>query len=397
MFTDANMRNVGLLAFCQALAFCCNVMMVAIAGLVGQNLAPDGSLATLPFALQFIGIMITTAPASFMMSRFGRRFGFSQGAVLGIIAGLVCAIAVFDRSFMIYCIGSLIYGAFGAHATYYRFAAADAAKPESKAQAISLVMAGGIVAAIFGPELAKWSRDLFEPIFFAGSFIVVSVLSFCILIIVQFIRIPMPKVEKGGKGGRPLSEIARQPAFIVAVLCGMIGYGAMNLIMTATPLAMLACGHTFNDSAFVIQWHVLGMFAPSFFTGHLAKRFGVERILLVGALLILGTIAVNLTGIEIAQFWAALVMLGLGWNFLFVGGSILLTTTHRPEERAKVQALNEFLTYSTVAVTALSSGALFHNFGWDVVNLGVLLPMAVVLAAILWFLRQKPAAQAQAS
>ncbi|WP_282609144.1 MFS transporter [Pelagibius sp. Alg239-R121] len=389
MFHDANIRNVGLLALCQAFAMCCNVMMVTMAALVGQNLAPDGSLATLPFALQFIGIMLTTAPASFMMSRYGRRYGFSQGAVLGIIAGLVCALAVFDRSFLIYCIGSLVYGAFGAHATYYRFAAADAAKPESKGQAISLVMAGGIVAAILGPELAKWSRDLFEPIFFAGSFIVVSVLSFLVLIIVQFIRIPTPKREKNSKGGRPMSEIARQPAFVVAVLCGMIGYGAMNLIMTATPLAMLACGHSFNDSAFVIQWHVLGMFAPSFFTGHLAKRFGVERILLVGGLLILGCIAVNLSGIELEQFWGGLIMLGLGWNFLFVGGSILLTSTHQPEERGKVQALNEFLTFSTVAITALSSGALFHNFGWEVVNLGVLVPVIVVLIAIVWFLRQK--------
>lgn len=385
------MRNVGLLAGCQALANCCNVLMVAIAALVGQNLAPDASLATLPFALQFVGIMVTTVPASFMMSRFGRRYGFSQGAVIGIVAGLICSLAVFERSFMLYCAGSLIYGAFAAHASYYRFAAADAAKPESKARAISLVLAGGIVAAIAGPELAKWSRDLFEPIFFAGSFLVVSALSFVVLLVVQFIRIPNLKPEVASKGGRPLSEIARQPAFIVAVLAGMIGYGSMNLIMTATPLAMLACNHDFADSAFVIQWHVLGMFAPSFFTGSLVRRFGVEAILLTGGALILGCIAMNLSGIEVFQFWSALVMLGLGWNFLYVGGSVLLTSTHTPEERGKVQALNEFLTFGTVAVTALSSGALLHAFGWNVVNLGVVIPILVVIAAALWFRRQNRA------
>jgi MFS family permease len=394
MTQDANMRNVGLLAVCQALSMCCNVLMVAIAALVGQNLAPEGSLATLPFALQFIGIMLMTAPASLMMTRFGRRYGFSQGAVIGIAAGLICSLAVFERSFLLYCVGSLVFGAFAAHATYYRFAAADAAKPESKGRAISLVMAGGVVAAIAGPELAKWSRDLFEPIFFAGSFLVVSALCVLVLIIVQFIRIPHLKPEKGRDGGRPLSEIAKQPAFFVAVLCGMVGYGSMNLIMTATPLAMMSCDHSFSDAAFVIQWHALGMFTPSFFTGHLVKRFGVERILLTGGLLILGCIAINLSGIEILNFWGGLVMLGLGWNFLYVGGSILLTSAHRPEERAKVQAMNEFLTFSTVAVTALTSGALLHNFGWSVVNLGVLIPVLVVIATVVWFLRQNRAVPA---
>ncbi len=396
MIQDSNIRNVGLLAGCQALANCCNVLMVAIAALVGQNLAPDASLATLPFALQFVGIMVTTVPASFMMSRFGRRYGFSQGAVIGIAAGLICSLAVFDRSFALYCVGSLIYGAFAAHASYYRFAAADAAQPEFKARAISLVLAGGVVAAIAGPELAKWSRDIFEPIFFAGSFLVVSGLSVMILTVVQFIRIPNLKPETRAQGGRPLREIARQPAFLVAVLAGMVGYGSMNLIMTATPLAMLACNHDFSESAFVIQWHVLGMFAPSFFTGNLVKRFGAERILMTGGLLILGCIAMNLSGVEVFQFWSALVMLGLGWNFLYVGGSILLTSAHRPEERGKVQALNEFLTFGTVAVTALSSGALLHNFGWNVVNLGVLLPILAVILAAFWFRRMKREVAVQA-
>ncbi|TQV80478.1 MFS transporter [Denitrobaculum tricleocarpae] len=392
MLRDSNTPNVGLLAACQALANCCNVLMVAIAALVGQNLAPDPSLATLPFALQFVGIMATTVPASLVMSRFGRRYGFSQGAVIGIAAGVICSLAVFDRSFMLYCFGSLIYGVFAAHASYYRFAAADAAKPEGKAQAISLVLAGGIVAAIAGPQLATWSRDLLAPVFFAGSFLVVSALSFLVLLVVQFIRIPNVKPEAVSKGGRSLSEIARQPAFIVAVLAGMIGYGSMNLIMLATPLAMLACNHSFSDSNFVISWHVLSMFAPSFFTGSLVRRFGVEPILLTGGLLILACVAINLSGVEILQFWSALVMLGLGWNFLYVGGSILLTSTHRPEEQAKVQALNEFLTFSVVAVTALGSGALLHYFGWDALNLGVLVPVLLVITSVLWFWRRKEVA-----
>ena len=384
---DPTVRNVVLLAICQGLAMSTSALTISVASLVGYSLAVDKSLATMPLFFQFAAVMVVTIPASLFMKRFGRRAGLSLGAAVGMVSGLLSAWAIFESSFTLFCVGAFLFGISVAHAFYYRFAAADTASATFKSKAIALVLAGGLVAAFLGPELAKWSKDLFAPVLFAGGYLAISVLLLASLVILQFIRIPRT-LESMARGGRPLLEIVRQPRFIIAVLCATTGYGAMNLVMTATPLAVIACNHPFESAAFVIQWHVVAMFAPSFFTGHLIQRFGVAPLLIVGTLLILGCVAVNLSGVEVAQFWAALVLLGLGWNFLFVGATALLTETYRPAEKAKVQGLNDFLVFGTVALTALTSGALFDTLGWEAVNLAVVVPVLAAGAAALWLGRQ---------
>jgi MFS family permease len=394
MRRDPTVKNVVLLALCQASGLSCSALIITITALIGLELAPHRGLATLPLALQFLAMMSTAAPASFFMRRFGRRAGFSLGAVMGMASGGLGMQAVFAQSFVLFCASSILFGAFAAHIQFYRFAAADTASEAYRSRAISLVLAGGLLAAFLGPELAKWSRDLFVPGLYAGGYLCVAALALTSLVLLQFIEIPRPAAKAKGDDGRPLSAIARQPDFVVAVLCAMVGYGAMNLIMTATPLAVVAHNHAFDAAAFVIQWHVVGMFAPSFFTGHLIHRFGVVPILGIGAVLMLGCLAVNLSGIEVAHFWTALVLLGLGWNFLFVGGTTLLTQSYRPEERAKAQALNEFLVFGTVTCTALLSGALYNALGWQAVNLGVGPPLVLVLCAVLWLGRRRLVAAA---
>ncbi len=389
MTRDPTKKNVILLSFCQALGMSCSALVITVIALVGNTLAPDKSLITLPLALQFVSMMASAAPASFFMRRFGRRAGFSLGALLGCVAGLLGMQAILIASFGLFCLSSILFGIFACSVQYYRFAAADTASEAFKSRAISLVLAGGLLAAVLGPELAKWSRDLFAPVLFAGAYLCIAGLAVLSLLVVQFIDIPRPSVAERRSSGRPLAQVARQPAFVVAVLCAVVGYGSMNLVMAATPLAMVACEHSFNAAAFVIQWHIVGMYAPSFFTGHLIHRFGVIPILSLGALAIIGCVAVNLSGDEVLKFWSALVLLGIGWNFMFVGGSTLLTQCYRPEERAKAQALNEFMVFATVSCTALLSGALFNAFGWEVVNLVVLLPVTVALGAVLWLSRRR--------
>jgi MFS family permease len=389
MRRDPTVKNVILLASCQALGMSSSALIITVTALVGYELAPHKVFATLPLALQFLAMMSSAAPASFFMWRFGRRAGFSLGAVLGCIAGGLGLQAIIAESFILFCVSSIVFGAFSAHVQFYRFAAADTASDAFRSRAISLVLAGGLLAAFLGPELAKWSRDLLAPALYAGGYLCIAGLALTSLVLLQFIEIPRPDAAERRNRGRPLWAIARQPAFAVAVLCAMVGYGAMNLVMTATPLAVVAHNHTFDAAALVIQWHVVGMYAPSFFTGHLIHRFGIVPILALGAVLVLGCVAVKLAGTEVVHFWFALVLLGLGWNFLFVGGTTLLTECYRPEERAKAQALNEFLVFGTVTCTALLSGALYHALGWQAVNLGVIAPLVLVLCAVLWLGRRR--------
>ncbi|WP_085122758.1 MFS transporter [Tistlia consotensis] len=379
---DPTVRNVWLLATCQALSMSSQSMLMTITAIVGGSLAGDPKLATLPLAIQFLAMMLSTVPASLIMKHRGRRFGFTLGALFGILGAGLGIEAVYRADFLLLCAAGFCFGVFAAGAMYYRFAAADTASDAFKAKAISLVLAGGVVAGILGPELAKHTRELFAPVMFAGAYASIAVLMLASMAILQLIQIPLPKREAEGGSGRPLTQIAAQPAFLVAVLCGMVGYGAMNLIMVSTPPAMLACDHTFETAAFVIQLHVIGMYGPSFFTGSLIQRFGIHRILAIGALLILACVAINLSGEAVEQFGGALFLLGLGWNFLFVGGSTLLTRTYRPEEKAKVQAANDLCVFTTVAITAFSSGAIHEALGWQALNLAVVVPLLIVLAAV---------------
>ena len=360
-------------------------LIITVHALAGFMLATDKTLATLPLGVMFTMVMFSTIPASLFMKRYGRRVGFTLGQSIGTIAALITVYAIIQESFWLYTVGAAFLGTHTAFWQYYRFAAADAANDAYRSRAISYVLAGGVVSAILGPELAKYSRDLLEPMVFAGNFVVIAIICLTTIVVLQFVNIQPPLSEDRTVPGRPLVEIARQPKFITAVLSAMCGYGVMVLVMTTTPLAVLDNNHSFNDAAFVIQWHILGMFVPSFFTGHLIRRFGTLPIILVGTLLSAISVAVNLSGVNLAQFLVALIALGIGWNFMFIGGTTLLTETYEPAEKAKVQATNDFLVFGTVAVASLSSGVLFNTIGWQGVNLAVVVPITLMLAVTVWF------------
>ncbi len=376
-------RDVYLLAVCQALLATGNAVVVSTSALVGQTLAPD-SLATLPLFLQFVAIMSATLPASLLMRQIGRRAGFSIGAGFALTAGLLGSGAILIGSFPLFCVASIAYGVFMAFGLYYRFAAADASTPAFRPRAISYVLAGGVVAAIAGPELAKATDDLLGPALFAGSYAAIAGIGGLTLLTLIFLRMPLPSLEERRGEGRPTLQIMRQPAFVIALAAAAIAQGSMVLVMTATPLAMAFCGHGFDQTAFVIQWHILGMFAPSFFTGHLIGRLGVLNVMALGALLILTCLGVALSGGDVAQFWVSLLLLGVGWNFMFVGATTLLTSTYEPAEKARIQAVNDLIIFAVAALASLSSGILHHLIGWQAVNLSMVLPTLVMLGAILW-------------
>ena len=378
-------KNVFVLALSQALSMSGMSMVMTASALTGLMLADDKSLATVPMALQFVAAMITTIPASLFMGRYGRRIGFSVGQAVGACGALLATYAIYTQSFWLFATASLLLGIHVAFWQYFRFAAADSASPDFKAKAISYVLAGGVISSFLGPQLAKFGEKLLEPIIFAGIYILIAGLCITTLFLIQAIKIPSPKSAGINNSGRPILEIMRQPVFIVAAMSGMFGYGAMTFVMIATPLAMNFCGFAFTDSATVIQWHVLAMFAPSFITGSLIKKFGVLNIILCGVVLNVCAIAINLSGIEFLNFSIGLATIGLGWNFMFIGGTTLLTEAYRPEERSKVQAANDFMVLSTTTIAAFSSGALQQSVGWALVNAMVTVPMTLVFTAVIWF------------
>ncbi|MBU0752240.1 MAG: MFS transporter [Gammaproteobacteria bacterium] len=387
-------RNILLLAVAQGFLLTNGVTLVAVNGLVGVALAPSLWLATFPVTAYVIGAAATTLPAAFFMKHHGRRAGFMLGSGLGIAGALTSAYAVSIGSFWLLCAGTLLAGAYNAFGQQYRFAAADAADLTWKSRAISLTLAGGILGGIIGPELSKHTRALLEPTFMA-SYLVLAVFAFLSLLIASRLDIPPLSGAEQHAKGRPLREIALQPKFIVAVLAAACGYGVMNLLMTATPIAMDLCRYPFNDAAFVLEWHVIGMFAPSFFTGHLIRRFGVLPIMFIGALLNFLCIGVALSGISVMHFWWALTLLGVGWNFLYIGGTTLLTETYRPEEKAKAQGFNDFLVFAVQGMTSLASGVLITGEGWNTLNLIAIPAIAVTAIATLalwWRQRAAPAA-----
>jgi MFS family permease len=376
---DPTRKNVMLLAGCQALAMSGSSMLAAVAALAGYMIAEDKSLATLPVACQFLGTMLTTIPASLVMRRIGRRAGFTIGQMIGMCGAAIAGFAIYDLNFPLFVAGSFLIGMHNAFWQYYRFAAADTASEAFRARSISYVL-----AAIVGPEVAKLSVDIFEPVKFAGSYAAFVIIVLISVSVLQFIEIPRVSAGERRDSGRPLGAIAGQPKLIVAVLSSMLGYAVMAMVMTATPLAMAVCGHGFNDTAFVIEWHMLGMFAPSFFMGNLVGRFGALNIILCGVVLMVGALLTGLSGISVVQFWGALVLLGLGWNCMFVGGTTLLTETYTVAERAKTQALHDFLVFTAVASGSFSSGAIQHQLGWDWIVLAMIPPMLVVLVAVFW-------------
>ncbi len=384
-------RNVTLLALGQAMLITGTSLLLASCALVGLTLTSIKSLATLPLALLFLAQMATTIPASLYMQRVGRRLGFMTGAVFGMAGAAIATIGVFKAEFSIFCFGTILIGVFNGFGQYYRFAAAETAPEDYRSRAISYVLAGGLIAAFAGPNLAKWSRQLL-PAEFAGSYAILIGIYLLALGVAFFLRMPEPGAAARATGGRPLGEIARQPAYLVAVASAMVGYGVMNFIMIATPLAMHDYAHPFSDTAFVIQWHVFGMFVPSFFTGQLIRKFGTANIILVGVLLLGLCVGINFTGIAVIHFWSSLVFLGFGWNFMFVGATTLLTETYFVNEKAKAQALNDFIVFGTVTLTSLSSGAVQNILGWKTINMAVI-PFLILIAVANFWLRSKQAIQ----
>jgi MFS family permease len=388
-------RNVTVLALAQALFMSIQGMSIATTPIAAYMLLDSDHkwLATVPVFLVHLAIMGTTIPASLLMAAIGRRAGFSIGALFGLGSGLVGCLAMYQHSFPLLCLSAVFQGMQAAFFWYFRLAAADATEPAFRAKAISLVMAGGVLAGLIGPQTAKWAVDWLAPVTFAGVYLASSCFSVLVLALVQLVRIPTLSAAERSEAGRPITVIMRQPAYRVALASSVFGYAVMTLTMSATPLAMLACGFGFPDSATVIQAHIVAMFLPSFFTGHLIARFGVLPIIATGGLIEFGCAIVNLSGVAFGNFLFANMLVGLGWNFAYVGGSTLLTTTYTPAERAKVQASHDFLVYAATATAAALSGVLQAKAGWTVINLAAMPLMVVVVSAALWLMsRQRRAA-----
>jgi MFS family permease len=369
-------RNLGLLVAVQSLGGASPPIIISLGGLVGQMLSSTPSAATLPVSLYQLGLALSTLPAAWLMHRAGRRTAYLLGAVMGMLSGLVAAWGISQSDFMLFCLGTTLAGFYGACVQSYRFAAIDAVgDPARHAGAISRVM---------GPQVVIWTRDTLPMSPFAGSFYSQAALALLALPLLLLLRLPPAPPKAVAHGARDLSEIVRTPQFIVAATAGVVSYGLMAFLMTAAPMAMVGCGHSVGEAALGIQWHVLAMFGPSFFTGRLMDRFGKRRITALGLILIAASGALALMGLALTHFWGALVLLGLGWNFGFIGATALLTEAYRPSERAKVQALNDFLVFGTVAVASFGSGQLLHSVGWDGINLGMLPLVVVVLALLAW-------------
>jgi len=365
--------------------------MVTSASIIGSHLSDNPALASLPLAVQFVAVMCTTIPASLLMRAIGRRSGFLLASLIGIVGASCAALGIYLDSFLLFCCGTVGTGIYTGFGHYFRFTAIEAAPPQKKNAAISYVLAGGIAAALIGPNLANLSREVFA-VTYLGTLLSVVVLYGLSCINFLLIKLPKPVAHNPLAMPRAMKEIARQPAFIAAGASATVGYSVMVLLMTATPLEMMHQQHDFGEVAFVIQWHVLGMFVPSFFTGHLINRFGVQRIIVCGVALMLASISINLNGSSVTHFWVALLVLGLGWNFMFIGGTSLLSETYRTEEIAKAQAFNDFIVFTLAALSSFAAGALLHWFNWQLVNYAALplLALALVTQFCFWSSKRQP-------
>ncbi|MBU0588168.1 MAG: MFS transporter [Gammaproteobacteria bacterium] len=388
-------RNLVLLAICQGLFLTNNIIFIAINGLVGLSLAPLGWMATLPVMGYVVGGALSTGLVAHTQHRYGRKISFQIGLVVALLSALLCAYAAFSRNFWLLVVATVVAGYYSANGQLYRFAAAELAAPSFREKAVSLVLAGGLLGAIVGPNLATRTKNLFE-VPFAGAYISLAVVAVIAMGLMAALRIPhTPPVAKSGDGGRPLREIMRQPVFMVAAIGAALGYGVMNLLMAATPLAMQVCGFPFEDAALVLEWHVIGMFAPGFFTGHLIKRFGTLTIMGAGVVLNALCIVIALSGVDLHQFVLALFLLGVGWNFLFTGSTTLSLQSYRPEEKDRAQAAINFCVFAVMAVTSFASGALVTTQGWALLNYGSLLPVGLTGVALIWLALHKRKALVQ--
>lgn len=378
-------RNIFVLTAAQALGAASPPIIISLGGLVGQQLSSDPALVTLPVSLFNLGLAAGTLPAAFVMRSFGRRNGYLLGACFGMAAGLIAALGIFSASFVIFCFGTFIAGFHAAYVQSYRFAATDAATGALRARAISWVMVGGLIAAIIGPQLVIWTRDALPATLYAGSFLSQAVLALLAIPVLMLFRSPKAaKSSNAADNGRPLKEILLNRRYMLALAAGVVSYGLMTFVMTAAPIAMVGHGHSVDHAALGIQWHVLAMFAPSFFTGMLITRFGKERVTAMGLLIIGLSAIVALSGLDLTHFWVSLILLGIGWNFGFIGATAMVADCHTPEERGKAQGANDFFVFGTVACASFFAGSLLHSSGWETINWLIFPAVALILVPLVW-------------
>lgn len=384
-------KNLWFLTLAQGLYLTNNVTFIAINGLVGFALAPEPWLATLPVMAYVVGSAMATTLVARVQQRLGRKRSFQIALLVALFSSLLCAFATLEKQFWLLNLGTVIAGFYNANAQLYRFAAAELADKTAKEKAISWVLAGGILGAVLGPNMASWTRDWFmQP--FAGAYITLAGVAVIAFAVISQIHFPEKRMDPNQEPGRPLSEIMRQPLFIVCTLTAALAYGVMNLLMAATPLAMEACQFSFDKTAWVLEWHVIGMFAPGFFTGSLIKRIGVMWVLRMGVALNIGCVMIALSGITFFHFLTALFLLGVGWNFLFTSSTTLALESYRPSERDKAQGAINFFVFLATALSALSSGVLITTQGWTLLNLGSIIPLTIIALALIWLgVQRKPA------
>lgn len=382
-------RNLSLLVAAQALGGASPPIIISLGGLVGQQLSSNPTATTLPVSIYQLGLALSTLPAAWLMQRLGRRWAYVLGAVLGVVSGIIAAQGIAQSDFVTFCIGTALAGFYAACVQSYRFAAADAVgAPHLQAKAISRIMVGGLIAAIIGPQVVIWTRDALPATPFAGSFYSQAALAVLALPILLLLRLPAPQKQAIAGTARPLKAIAATPQFIEAAAAGVVSYGLMAFLMTAAPMAMVGCGHSVGEAALGIQWHVLAMFGPSFFTGRLIGRFGQRKITALGLVMIAASGLLALMGEGLSEFWGSLILLGVGWNFGFIGATAMLTACYTPAERTKVQALNDFLVFGTVAIASFGSGQLLYSVGWSGINIGMQPLVVIVLAIMAWQARK---------
>lgn len=380
-------RNILVLALAQTLGASNGPIIISLGGLVGEKLSGDVAIATLPVSLYNLGLALGTLPAAMIMRSFGRRSGYILGAATGLVAGSIATAGIVMASFLVFCTGTFLAGFYASYVQSYRFAAADGVSGTLKGKAISAVMVGGLAAAILGPQLVVWTRESIPALPFAGSFISQAALALLAIPVLLMLRTSDNASGRGAAPadtGRPLGQILQSPRYLLAVAAGVVSYGLMTFIMTAAPIAMVHMGHSVDHAALGIQWHVLAMFGPSFFTGRLMARFGKERITAIGLLIIAASALVALSGLDVGHFWVSLTLLGIGWNFGFLGATAMVTDCHSPAERAKAQGANDFIVFGTVAVASFSSGALLNSSGWSILNWIVLPAVAIILVPLVW-------------
>ena len=389
MASARDWKNVGILSTCQMLFSAGRSLANMTAPLIALEIGSHKALSTLPVTLLVVGTALSTFPASFLMRRIGRGPGFFTGSMIGAAGAAISLSGIFLRDVWIYCAGMLLFGFFAGFAHLYRFAVTDVAPKEFRGRAVSLVLAGGVFAAFLGPALARYGQYTISPLQFFGAYVFLICLALLTAIIVLAVDIPKLTAKEAADPGRPIGEIMRNPVFIVACISATIAQGIMNLLMTATPLAMHHAHHMFSSTSHVIAWHIFFMFAPGFFTGWLIDQFGAITMIIAGMAINMLCVFIALSGEGFWYFWVSLSLLGLGWNFAFTAGTTLLTEVHTPSERAKVQAANNTIIYVVVGCVSIASGALMHFFGWKWVNLGALPLLAIATLAALWLAMQK--------